>query len=742
MTFSIKIFLISSLFILCNRANAQLNIDSLLNVWEDTSRHDTSRMHALNKVIWDGFGGYFIDSFEYRHLDSLYNLSKKMYDLAAEKGLKKYQSIGANCISYYFILKRSDSYTILLHQSESIRLAEEIGYLRGLSKCYIDKAEWLFSRRGEKDRFNPLEINDKIEADMKIALEKGRNYAEKSKDQLQIARSKVLLAKTVDVDLVKAANHLTDALKIYDSIENKDRLIQHEYNNINLYLGIVYRRQGYYKKAFDKLSVFLKRVKSIDFKIGGLYELGLLYSKSGYPDIAIEKFNEIKNICESKGNAFCEAIYLTGHGIILLEQKNYVRALDNFKRSHDVFTGTEIPIYPLLLHIGNTYYKQGEYLKAIEHLQKSLNLSEQYHDKLNMHDCYLIIGNVYLEQRDYLTAMSWLKKALSLSILIGDLESQKSIYKSMYEASKVLKNDNDAIAYENKFLLIRDSLSREDLSNKLQELEFSKQILEMQIAHEKDVNKRKNTRNVILGAGIILLLFVTGLWRQLIYVRRSRKVIQDEKSRSENLLLNILPVEIAEELKQNGKVLARNFEMVSIIFTDFKEFTQTSERVSAEELINELNYCFKGFDEIIEKYGVEKIKTIGDSYMAAGGLPVATKDSAKNSILAALEMQSFINKRKKEQDELGQLCFDMRAGIHTGPVVAGIVGVKKYQYDLWGDTVNIASRMESHGEIGKVNISQDTYDLIKHDPIFTFEKREKINVKGKGEMELYFVATP
>ena len=154
----------------------------------------------------------------------------------------------------------------------------------------------------------------------------------------------------------------------------------------------------------------------------------------------------------------------------------------------------------------------------------------------------------------------------------------------------------------------------------------------------------------------------------------------------------------------------------------------------------EVNVCFKAFDNITTKFGVEKIKTIGDAYMAAGGLHLTQPTAPKDVILAALEMQQFITQRKEERVALGLPAFEMRCGIHTGPIVAGIVGVKKFQYDIWGDTVNTASRMESNGEVGQVNISETTYQIIKKNPTFSFVDRGTLEVKNKGLMQMYYVA--
>jgi len=215
--------------------------------------------------------------------------------------------------------------------------------------------------------------------------------------------------------------------------------------------------------------------------------------------------------------------------------------------------------------------------------------------------------------------------------------------------------------------------------------------------------------------------------------------LRQEKERSEELLRNILPEEVAAELKAKGSADAQLIEQVTVLFTDFKGFTEMSEKLTAKELVADIHECFSAFDRIMEKHGIEKIKTIGDAYMAAGGLPTPNTTHALDVIKAALEIRDFIAVGKARKVAAGLPYFEIRIGIHTGPVVAGIVGVKKFAYDIWGDTVNTASRMESSGEVGHVNISEATYELVKNDTGISFTPRGKVQAKGKGEMEMYFV---
>jgi class 3 adenylate cyclase len=210
-----------------------------------------------------------------------------------------------------------------------------------------------------------------------------------------------------------------------------------------------------------------------------------------------------------------------------------------------------------------------------------------------------------------------------------------------------------------------------------------------------------------------------------------------EKKKTDDLLLNILPHETADELKRWGISPARSYESVTVMFTDFKGFTRISEQLSPQRLVSELDLCFRAFDDIIERHQIEKIKTIGDSYLCVSGMPKANPTHARDVVTAALEMQKYMNVLKQEKQKHSEPYFEMRIGVHTGPVVAGIVGVKKFAYDLWGDTVNTASRMESCCEVGKVNVSGTTWELIRNR--FHCIHRGKIAAKNKGEIDMYFV---
>lgn len=219
--------------------------------------------------------------------------------------------------------------------------------------------------------------------------------------------------------------------------------------------------------------------------------------------------------------------------------------------------------------------------------------------------------------------------------------------------------------------------------------------------------------------------------------RKDKRTILEERKKSDKLLLSILPESVAQELKETGKNHPVYFEAATVLFTDFKGFTRISEGLSPNELVWELDRCFSYFDSLMDRYNLEKLKTIGDSYMCVGGIPNSNKTHAIDCILAALEIQAFMNQMKDIKAEQNLEYWELRLGIHTGPLVAGVIGEKKFAYDVWSDTVNTASRCESSGVVGKINISGATYAIVKD--MFDCEYRGKIRAKHKGEVDMYFV---
>ncbi|WP_417602539.1 adenylate/guanylate cyclase domain-containing protein [Owenweeksia hongkongensis] len=463
----------------------------------------------------------------------------------------------------------------------------------------------------------------------------------------------------------------------------------------------------------------------------------VIFSKYGSQKDLIGGYNNLSIIFEKTG-PIDSAIYFQKIALSIAQKGKFYRLVGL-----------------LLSNLGNNYSAIGQDKLAEATLLKALKLRDSIQDRHGTAFTNIRLSYFYGKVKQPIEAINYGKKGLAIAKNIPFIKAQRMAHGALSIAYAQLNDPKMELYHFRKEQELIDSLQNIDnarnITRAVMSYEFkTKQLLDSidnaqeQLQQEYQYNKiitnQKNQRNIFLIGGVAALLMALGLWNRLKFIHKTKAIIEKEKDRSENLLLNILPAEIAEELKANGRAEARDFEMVSILFTDFVQFTQTSEKLSAAELVKEINHCFEAFDYMIEKYSIEKIKTIGDAYMAAGGLPIPTDNSVKNTVLAALEMQNFIIKRKKVMDSVYKPAFEMRVGIHTGPVVAGIVGVKKFQYDIWGDTVNTASRLESSGEVGKVNISEVTYKLLKSDPDLTFQSRGKIEAKGKGEIEMWFVS--
>ena len=366
-----------------------------------------------------------------------------------------------------------------------------------------------------------------------------------------------------------------------------------------------------------------------------------------------------------------------------------------------------------------------------------------------------VFGTIYLHARAPAEALKRCGVALTLARSIPSPYLEQEACECLHLANEELGHHAAAYAMLLRSTDLRDSLfgaerarerTRIDLTHEFERQQLADSLVrsgrqhDAERAHAAQLRHERDQKRIwIFGSAAVLVLAVA-LWNRLRFMRRARNLIRMEQERSDRLLHNILPGPIAKELKEHGRAKAREVEGVSILFTDFTHFTRLSEQMNAQALVSEIDACFRLFDAICVRHGLEKIKTIGDAYMCAGGLPRPQEGSARHTVRAALEMQGALERRASERVAAGLPGFRMRVGIHSGTVVAGIVGDTKFQYDVWGDAVNIAARMETAGEEGRVNISAATYALVKDDPALSFVERGDVNTKGKGVLAMFFVS--
>ncbi len=526
-------------------------------------------------------------------------------------------------------------------------------------------------------------------------------------------------------------------LEVAENIKDKEGIAWTNYYLARYHIAAI----SGYSNALPMLLKAKSNFEELENNLGVsqcLMQMGLISYVTQYYEDAIKNFKLSLDYHTNPTSTYLMAISYSELNQFKEAKTHFYAAIREFKSLNRLYRMDECYMY-----LGKLYVREEALDSAYYYLNKALDNLKKLDDKAYLTRPYALISEYYLKMGQLDVAEFYALSSIEYS---KDANDQISPLIASEILSKVYEEKNDfkkSHFYLKMHYKLRNEEFQGGVKQKITEMqtifEFKKKMDEENRRHEIEILEKNRVKNILLTSGLFVILLAGGLFSRLQFVRKSKKELQNEKNVSEKLLLNILPGEIAQELKEKGKTEARDFDMVSILFTDFKEFTEIAEKLTASELVSEINHCFEAFDGIIEKYNIEKIKTIGDAYMAAGGLPVPTNDSVKNTVLAALEMQDFINKRKAEMDALGKTAFEMRIGIHTGPVVAGIVGVKKFQYDIWGDTVNTASRMESSGEVGKVNISQATFELLKDDPDFTFESRGKIEAKGKGTLEMYFI---
>ena len=397
--------------------------------------------------------------------------------------------------------------------------------------------------------------------------------------------------------------------------------------------------------------------------------------------------------------------------------------------------------------IGQVYLRQGKIEEALKYHNKALSLAEKLDVKLRILESLQGIAKVYAKQNDTKTAIAYYKKA---ELIATDLKSNPNLKDLYLEMAGIYEKSGDyksAFHYQRSLGNVKDTLFNEATGKKLQKMQFEHDLEKEQtkitlLTKDKEVQaisikRQKLAKNAFMVGLFLAFIIALLIYRSYRIKAKTHKILDQQKNEIEHLLLNILPQEVAHELKTTGKSTPRHYESVSVMFTDFKGFTTIADKMAPDDLVKELDNCFIAFDAIIEKYELEKIKTIGDSYMCAGGIPTPDENHLLKIVKAGLEIQQYVLEYNERRQEKGLEPWQARIGIHVGPVVAGVVGKKKYAYDIWGSTVNIASRMESNGEPGKVNISAATYELIKD--YYECSYRGKISAKNIGEIDMYFI---
>jgi class 3 adenylate cyclase len=534
--------------------------------------------------------------------------------------------------------------------------------------------------------------------------------------------------------------------------------------------------EGNFVRAIELANAGISNVENTKHQrlLGDLYyTTGVSYDFLGFYAKAIESILIALKISEERMDTIGMITAHTNLAIVQTQLDELSDAKRNYFRSLYLASAIEdsIGVGDNYINIGSFYLLEGNYDSAKYFIRKAIDFAELYDDdimRLNangaMSDYYsylnqmdstlfyqkisynlslesgsfytianeqISLASIYLQNKQFEDAQRESLKALEMSLEHGIKGFVAKSYDYLYAIDRAKGNFKDALNYYLLSEMYYDSIRNEEVAKDAVRQQLAFDYDKKEALNQLELERQQRQRNIFI-TGFLLMSIASGV----ILVQRNK--ISKEKNRSESLLLNILPYETAQELKQKGYADSKQIEQVTVLFTDFKGFTELSEKLAPSDLVKNIHECFSAFDQIMEKNNVEKIKTIGDAYMAAGGLPTPNQTNAVDVVKAALEIQEYMANKSLEKAAGGEPYFEIRIGVHTGPVVAGIVGVKKFQYDIWGDTVNTASRMESSGEVGKVNISSFTYSLVKD--AFHCEYRGEIEAKGKGKVGMYFVS--
>ena len=595
-------------------------------------------------------------------------------------------------------------------------------------------------------------LNDQAESMLNQNPKQSLVAATKTRAMAESAGYKKGLAKAIAVmgvanykidEYGKARMLISEATAINEQIRDTSNLAFCKY-----WLGNLELNQGQYSKAYD------------------LYQIA---------DSLAEKVGDKKNLARS----------LDGQASIYDALGEDAKALALYEKALEVAKQVDFKVwYPgVISSLGNLAYKKGNFDEAIKKYNEAVKTSDEVENLNNKADCYQQLATIYYEKKDSKQAMKYIQDAMALfqktgsessfsrsrvlmaTILVSEgdynvgidmakmsLDEGKRTHETDLQVSAAeqlyygyLRKGDKAKALEYHILYhnLSEANHDEDMAKRLAKMELEsnfKKERELARAEEAkhetemnaDLNQQKLKKNVSF-VFIFLSLIIAGLAIfAFLQKRGDSRLIAMEKKRSDELLLNILPKEIVEELK---KTEYKVNSMATVLFADVKSITGTGQDRPAPAIMqSELDQYFKAFDEIMGNHKIEKVKTIGDSYLCVSSLPLEDKDNALNVVSAALEMQEYVGKAKRNN---GPVFFEISIGIHTGPLVAGIIGIRKFSYDVWGDTINVAARMEQHCEEGKINISDSTFNFVKDS--FNCTYRGKVEERNKEQMDMYYV---
>lgn len=544
-----------------------------------------------------------------------------------------------------------------------------------------------------------------------------------------------------------AVDNWLQGVPLFDSLKDYSNLAR-LYSN----LGAVYESQSDDVKALEynlKSQQMAEQIGDTARLIAALGNIGAIYGKKKQTyDKALEIDYQALELAKIKNDIFTQGMITANIGEIYYNQDKDSLALVYFNRALDAYSidGNENIPYALL-NIGKVYYRRGELNIAEDFQKRAVETAEKLGAQRDLAGSLIALAETYYKREDFRNALENFRRAMNISFEIRSYEELKDSYEGLAKTFSQLGDYKNAYMFQEQFSNVKDTLYNIGYTQKIEGLLLNYEVEKKQNQitllnkdkelQDADLKRQKFAKNASMAGLVLIFIIAFIIFRNYRAKVKINKVLDRQKVEIENLLLNILPSEVAKELQTEGHATPRSYDSVSVLFTDFKGFTSIAKDMTPEELVAELNEFFVAFDDIIEKNGIEKIKTIGDAYMCAGGIPTPNKTHPVDIVRAGLQIQEFMKKHAQRRIEKGLQPWGLRVGIHTGPITAGVVGRKKYAYDIWGSAVNIASRMESSGEVGKVNISATTYELVKD--TFPCTHRGKISAKNVGEIDMYFV---